>query len=435
MTRSLWSLILLSSLAMISAGCGSSGAATPGPTPTPTPTPTPGTVAISFSDPKPVAFAQKIGTGNWTTTSLPSNGTLVLQLPSGTTQYGVAFVCTSTRLVGQVKQEQIMEADSRDGSSYSLQLCLPDAPSPPPTGSLSGSFDATAIAGTSEVDISIDNFGTGAASVTPTGSFNITTALVGVTDLYAVAFNSSHTLLAMKIVRSQTVPGVANGGNTITLAASDVITTSMPIAIPGTPAGFNAPVIIHFPSYVTPNGSYAIGMGPDPFRPTGYSVAPATQVQPGDYYLVHLIVGSASPANRSVSTTQYLRTAAAVSLALPSPWAVTPPTPAPLPTFTFDYTGLADQPAVADNASISWSQGSASFGINVVATANHQNGVTALTMPDLTALPGFFSLAPPGTTISWGASTWGGTAQFYVGTTVIPQTISRATGFGSYTQP
>src|SRR5262249_24499949 len=209
-----------------------------------------------------------------------------------------------------------------------------------------------------------------------------------------VAFNSSHTLLAMKIVRSQTVPGVANGGNTITLATSDAITTSMPISLPSTPAGFNPPTVIHFASYVTPNGSYAIGIGADPFRPTGFSVGPAAQVQSGDYYLVDLIANSTSAPNRVVSTAQYLKTAAPVNLTLPNPWTVTPPTPAAFPTFTFDYTGLAAQPAVADNAAISWSQGSASFAINVVATANFQNGTTALTLPDLSALPGFLSPAP-----------------------------------------
>ena len=164
--------------------------------------------------------------------------------------------------------------------------------------------------------------------------------------MFAVAFDSLHTLLAMKIVRSQTVPGVANGGNPITLAASDAIPTTMPISVVNVPAGFNPPSIMHFPSYVTANGGYAIGIG-DPFLPTGYSVAPAAQVQSGDYYLLDLI---AAVGNRSVSTTHLLRTAAPVTLTLPNPWTATPPAPARFPAFTFDYTGFADQPAVADVA-------------------------------------------------------------------------------------
>ena len=419
MRRSAWLVVLLASLLAISTGCG--GGSTP--IVTPTPTPTANAVAISFAGLAPAAVAEKIGAGNWMAASLPSSGPLMLQLPPGTTQYGIAFACSSAR-------QTMIQADIRDGSAYTLQECA-SAAAAPPTGSLSGSFDATAIAGATRVDISIDNFSTGATSASQTGSFNITTAQVGVTDVFAVAFDSLHTLLAMKIVRSQTVPGVANGGNPITLAASDAIPTTMPISIVNAPAAFNPPSVIHFPSYVTANGSYAIGIG-DPFLPTGYSVAPAAQAQPGDYYLLDMIAGLG---NRSVSTTHLLKTAAPVTLTLPNPWTATPPTPARFPTFTFDYTGFTGQPAVADVAILSWTQGAIPFSMSVISTANNQNGATALTFPDLTSIPGFVPVAPAGTTISWGAATVGGTTQFYAGPTPIPQTISRVSNQGSYIQP
>jgi hypothetical protein len=351
----------------------------------------------------------------------------MVQLPPGTTQYGVAFVCTPEP---PVNRQVVIQADLRDGNAYTLQECG-SAPAPPSTGSLSGSFDASAIPGASTVDISVDNFSGGATFGTTTGSFNFP-AQVGVTDVFAVAFDTLHTPLAMKIVRSQTVPGVANGGNPITLAASDAITTTMPISVVNAPAGFNPPGVIHFPSYVTANGGYAIGIGANPFLPTGYSVAPAAQVQPADYYLLDLI---AAVGNRSVSTTHLLRTAAPVTLTLPNPWTATPPTPARFPTFTFDYTGFAGQPAVADVASLSWSQGAIVFSMNVISTANNQNGATTLTFPDLTSIPGFFPMAPAGITISWFAATLGGTTQFYAGPTPIPQTISRVGNQGTYTQP
>lgn len=422
MTRSAWLLLVLASLLVIFTGCGGGSTQIV----TPTPTPTANTVAISFAAPTPVALAQKIGAGNWTAASLPSGGPLMVQLPPGTTQYGVAFSCSSGTAVNR---QTVIQADIRDGSAYTLQLCESSGVSS--TGSLSGSFDATAIANTTRVDISIDNFSTGATSVTPTGSFNITSAQVGVTDLFAVAFDSSHTLLAMKIVRSQTVPGVANGGNPITLAPTDAIPTSMPISITNAPAGFNPPNVIHFPSYVTANGSYAIGIG-DPFVPTGYSVAPAAQTQPGDYYLLDLI---ASLGNQAVTTTHLLRTAAPVTLALPNPWTATRPTTARFPTFTFDYTGFAGQPAVADVATISWLLGTVPFSMSVISTANNQNGATALTFPDLTSIPGFVPIAPAGTTVSWFANTAGGTTQFYAGPAPVPQTISRVSNQGTYTQP
>ena len=420
--------LLAITLLAIATGCGGGGAQSVGPTPTPTPAS--GTIAVSFAAPTPVAVAEKIGAGNWMAASLPSSGPLMLQLPAGTTQYGVAFACTSGTTINQ---QVVIQADIRDGNAYTLQECG-SGPVAPATGSISGSFDATAIPGTSSVDISVDNFSTGITFATTTGPFNITTAQVGVTDVFAVAFDSAHTLLAMKIVRSQTVPGVANGGNPITLAASDVIPGSMPISIVNAPAGFNPPNVIHFPSYITANGGYAIGIGANPFVPTGYSVTPASQVQPGDYYLVDLI---ASIGNRAVTTTHLLKTAAPVTLTLPNPWTATPPTPARFPTFTFDYTGFAGQPAVADVAAISWTQnaGAVFFSMNVISTANNQNGAAALTFPDLTSIPGFFPMAPAGATISWFAATLGGTTQFYVVPAPIPQTISRASNLGTYTQP
>jgi hypothetical protein len=425
MRRSAWLVILLASLLAISTGCG--GASTP--IGAPTPTTTANAVAISFAAPTPVAVAEKIGVGNWMAASLPSSGPLMVQLPPGTTQYGVAFACTSGT---PINRQVVIQADIRDGNAYTVQECG-SGPVAPATGSLSGSFDATAIPGASSVDISVDNFSTGTTFATQTGTFNITTAQVGVTDLFAVAFDSAHTLLAMKIVRSQTVPGVANGGNPITLAASDAIPTTMPISVVNAPAGFNPPGVIHFPSYITANGGYAIGIG-DPFLPTGYSVTPAAQVQPGDYYLLDL---SAAIGNRAVSTTHLLKTAAPVTLTLPNPWTATPPTPARFPTFTFDYTGFAGQPAVADFAAISWTQsaGAVFFSMNVISTANNQNGATTLTFPDLTSIPGFFPTAPAGATISWFASTLGGTTQFYVVPSPIPQTISRVSNQGTYTQP
>ena len=414
---------LLSSLIIISTGCGGGGAAAP-------PPPPPSTVAITFPAPMPVTVAQKTGTGNWAATSLPSNGTLVLQLPSGTTQYGVAFVCKYTVSGNPVNAEWVLEADLKDGAAYSVQLCSSDIFTPP-TGSSTGTFDATAIPGTSSVEISLNGFSRNATFAATTGSFNIT-ALTGTTDLYAVAFNSSNVPLAMKIVRGQTVPGGTNGGNTITLNASDAITTVLPISVANTPGGsFNPPQIVHFPSYVTAHGSFPVEIGGS-FIPTQYVVLPAGATQPDDFYLFDLIAGATT---QEVFTRQYLKATGPVTLTLPNPWAATPPTPATFPSFTFNYAGLAGQLAVSDNAQIGWTQGSTAFAINVIATANHQNGATTVTIPDLTSLPGFLSMAPSGTKITWVVTTWGGTVQFYSGATAVPQTLSSALDQGSYTQP
>jgi hypothetical protein len=238
-------------------------------------------------------------------------------------------------------------------------------------------------------------------------------------------------LLAMKIVRGQSVPGIANGGNPITVGASDAITTSIPISLANIPAGgFSAPLMVPFPSYVSAHGSAPVGVG-FPLA-TQYAVVNAAEAQAGDYYSFNLVAGAAT---EQVQTRQLLTTAAPVTLTLPNPWAATPPTPARFPTFIFNYTGLAGQPAIADQASISWTQGGVFFAITAIATGNSQQGATTLTVPDLTALPGFFAMAPSATPITWVTTTWGGTAQSYLATPVVPQTISNASDQGSYTQP
>ena len=61
----------------------------------------------------PVAIAEQIGADNWTSTSLPGSSILTVGLPSGTTQYGVAFLCTRTASGSPVNSEWIIEPDLR----------------------------------------------------------------------------------------------------------------------------------------------------------------------------------------------------------------------------------------------------------------------------------------------------------------------------------
>jgi hypothetical protein len=435
---SLPSLLVITLLAMallaMATGCGSGGAQPPPPTPTPTPAATPSptpvganTVAVAFAAPTPVLVAEKVGAGNWTVMPVPNGVPLMVQLPAGTTQYGIAMLCVAAQGGLQVNTEWILEADMKDATSYTLRLCEPA--SPPATGSFAGSVDDSAIAGAATVSVNLSNFSIGAGFNSPGGSFNVT-APIGTTDVFATAFDAAHTMLAMKVVRGQTVPGVANGGNPITLAASDAVTIE-PITVAPLPAGVTSPLMVPFPSYVTGNGSNAVGMNGFPMAQQ-YAAMAAASGQPGDFYLFKLL---ASIANGQVFTQQLLKTAAPVTLTLPAPWVATPPSPAKFPTLLFDYTGFAGQPAIADQAEIGWMQGTNANGIIVVTTANFQNGANTVTIPDLTAVPGFLQMAPAGTAITWQSETWGGTTQFYFGSTVVPQTVSTVHQQGTYTQP
>jgi hypothetical protein len=424
--QSLSYVLLPAGLIMIAAGCGGGQNAMTSPTPTPTPVIS-NTVAVTFLAPMPVAVAEQIGAGNWTSASLPGSGVLTVGLPSGTTRYGIAFLCTRTASGSPVNNEWIIEADLRDGSAYSLQMCNPNSPVTPTTGNISGSVDATAISGTFSLDIFLQGSGAIFENAT-TASFN-TTVPTGTADLYAVAYDNTATILAMKILRSQTVPGTANGGNTITLTASDAVTLQ-PISVVNAPSGgFSAPQTNPPPAYVSAHGGFQVGIGF--VDSTKYAVVSAADAQSGDYYTFNATSGTAS---QIVSTQQFQTTNGPVTLTLPAPWSPVSPAPAAFPTFTFDYTGFSGQAVVVDSAGILWGAGFNAIGI--YSTANHQNGATALSIPDLTSIPGFSAIVPSGT-INWGATTWGGTTQPYLNSVAppIPQTLSSVVGLGSYTIP
>jgi hypothetical protein len=157
----------------------------------------------------------------------------------------------------------------------------------------------------------------------------------------------------------------------------------------------------------------------------------AADAQPGDYYTFNATSGTAS---QIVSTQQFQTTNGPVTLTLPAPWSPVSPAPAVFPTFTFDYTGFSGQAVVVNSAEILWGQGFDAIGI--FSTANHQNGATTLSIPDLTSIPGFSAMAPSDT-INWSAATWGGTTQPFLNSVAppIPQTLSSVSGLGSYTIP
>src|SRR5579872_2063073 len=190
----------------LTAGCGGGGSntpivtptippptATPTPTPTPTatPTPTPGpaTIVVTFlGSAQPSAVATQVGSGAWTASSLTGH-LLIVNLPAGTTKYGIAYVCPPFTGPSQpYAAENIIEATVQDNTSYNL-VCSPTLP----TGTATGSANALAIANASDVqiygasDFRQDNFG---AVGSANGSFSATLPTT-TTDVAAVAIDSS----------------------------------------------------------------------------------------------------------------------------------------------------------------------------------------------------------------------------------------------------
>jgi hypothetical protein len=94
---------------------------------------------------------------------------------------------------------------------------------------------------------------------------------------------------------------------------------------------------------------------------------------------------------------------------------------------------------ISYQAAIDWDLGTWAFGIpadldeiSMSATANYQNGSTAMSIPDLSSLTGFLATPPSGTTVRWSA----GVSQGDPSLTSPPSgTIQRANNSGSYAEP
>jgi hypothetical protein len=391
------------------------------------------TVTITFegsSLPDPVAA--KIGTGAFAAETLSGN-TLTLSIPSGTTNYSVAYLCPA-QFTGQSSSqfEYEWEASIVDGTSLTFTCPYPQSVTP----TLSGSLNASAIPGVVSFQINAqkgDSFGDGGGGFSggPTGNFNVPAPAGSNRVLVLANANQGDGPVAAKNFDNQTVPGSLNGGNAVVFGTGDQ-TTPEPITYNNVPSGFSSP------------STYAeLGMGGTTLiysyasdATTQYMALPASATEKGDVYFLD---ANASSANLpSGVNTEIISPGGPVSFTFPAPWSYTGPTPAALPSFNMGYTGFAGQNNVSQNAWIFWTSGSggstATKNIQVDATASYQNGSTTLAIPDLSSVGGFLAPAASGTRVEWDVwiqqLSWGLTSQ-------IPPngTSNEVSNSGLYTVP
>jgi hypothetical protein len=411
---------------LLIAGCGGGSGAGLGTTGGGGGNPTTVTIAFTGIGSTPLVAA-KIGSGVFTAQTLNA-GTLNLSIPSGTSNYAVAFLCPSQPLLSE---EIVWEASIADGTSISL-----GCPSEPgQTGTLGVSLDASAIPGVVHFDIDAQNSNAslweGASGPIANVSFP---EPAGNDRVLVLAFNGliPWSPVAAKNFDNQTVPGNLNGGNTVVFGAADK-TRSEAITYNNVPSGFSIPS-----TYITLEMG---GVGGVPFASgvtTQYSALPAGAQESGDSYLFEAssYAGSGSSLGVFAGTKN---SGGAVSFAFPAPWTYAGPTPAALPTFSFDYTGFSGKTGVQMQGLIYWpafTPGGSTWTdeIEVAATPNYQNGSTTMTVPDLSGLTGFLPTPTSGTKVQWEAEVW----QFGSGYQSEPSLNSTWAGVensGGYTVP
>jgi hypothetical protein len=364
---------------------------------------TPATVTVSFAG-TPTALAAQVGSRAFTTATLAS-GTLTLNIPSGTTNFAVAYICPD----GGYTQQIVLEASTLDATSYSAPYCASTATLP--TGTLTGSGDVSAIAGAGYLGVTADS-GSGSSEgflLTVTGDPEpISVALPSGTDRVAVTgyylanpvvFSSGENLLAVRNFEGVTIPGTLNGGNAVTLGAADEV-TMQPITYKNVPSGFPAP---------TTTAYYDWGDGGDLLlsndATTQYPAIPAAASESGDYYSFGAVTemstnGGATEAGVSVATNTTAN--GPVTFTFPAPWIYAGPTPSAQPVFNMANSGITGKTGVMDFFTLAWNVTAAGqTNSEVIATANYLNGSTSLTVPNLTGVSGFLSGPPSGGLVVW----------------------------------
>jgi hypothetical protein len=397
--------VILATVALLASCDGSAGTPSTGTQPPNT------EISITFTGSTlPTAFAEQIGTGNWTSVPVPANGQVTISVPSGTSDFAYAFACSQAIPNSPQNFEDVFEATIADGTSY--QRTCPFLIS---TDSVTGTADVSAIPGAVNMKV-FGDFPAGALVPGTSGPFQLFLP-AGTSDLAVGAVDSLNNLLGIKIIRGQTVPGVINGGNTIALAATDA-TIPQPITVSNTPPGFNLNILAN---YQTPNGADISLIGTSPNQ---YASIPSSEAHSGDSYFFSV---SAGLSGQSVLTLLRQSAGGPVTIQLPTPMTYVAPTPAPFPTFTLNYTGFSGSAGPIDTAELVWSGSSAFYFVTLAATASYLNGATTITLPDLTSLAGFAPAPASGVNVNW--------------TTYISSGISSSgteylvSNFGNYKEP
>jgi len=383
-------------------------------------------VTVTFTGGTPTAVATQIGTGAFTLATL-SGSSLTVMIPSGTQKYAIAYVCPPVPGFGNtVTSESIIEATIADGSAYTIS-CLGALP----TGTATGNVNASAIAGATNVLVR-GNGSYGGSVGSASGSFSVSLPN-GSNDVALIAVNGSGTVLAVKFVRAQTVPGAINSGNTITLGSSDMV-TSQSLNVTNVPSGFTTPPAASV-NYLTANGTSILL---DSTSATQYPAVPTAAGESGDFYAYESNTTDLATHNSAVGITQTSTSGGAATIALPASWSYSGPAAAALPTFTFNYSGFSGATATAQQGEIEWAPTPATLStIAVTATSSYQAGASTITVPNLASIAGFFAAAPSGTNIFWVADVYGGTKLPYTFYTAIPTSGSLAfvQNEGNFTEP
>ena len=388
----------------------------------------PTSVTVTFSGESPTAVATQIGTGAFTpVTVATSTSSVTLSVPYGTKNFAVAWVCPAVQLSPSdtTTYQYVAEVTTTDATSYGFTCPLTSLPTVQ-TGTLTLSVDAsafalrtdetwnylTANAGNStgfefgSPDMTASNFSFAA----PLGSDRVDLIVSNVDVVPGTAYVS---LVAMKSFSDVAVPGVLNGGDTVTFTSADAAINE-PITYKNLQSGYTQP---NYNEWIYPSGDTRVA-ATSQGTAAAYQGLPATIAQSGDEYIVQAssagdnVQGGPSGAIDVVTAQSSFQGEGPLTLTFPAPWTYGGPTPAALPSMNLAYSGFSGQSDIVENASLTWyppTSYKTSYSDWVGASGNYLNGSQTLTFPDLSSLQGFNPNPVSGAGVTWEANIFQGT--------------------------
>jgi len=361
----------------------------------------PTTVTVTFTGATPTAVATQIGSGSYT--ALTPASSVTLTLPSGTTNFAVAYVCTTTYPPSGITPslevgQGVVEASTLDGVNL-VEACPSTTTTNPATGALTGAIDGSAVPGVTAIGISEGYGFTGAnLEADPGPNFSVQEP-VGLQRVIVTAYNTA-ILLAAKNFENQPVPGALNNGNTVVLGPADE-TTLQAITYNSVPSGFSTSAEVGYGTYAELVMSEYGGVILAWPATTQYPVLPSGATESGDYYYVNTSAGNGEETMIIDKTSP---SGVPIAFTFPPAWGYSGPTPAALPTFNVAYAGFSGGSGLSYQVGFSWSPDSeTSAGFEVSATGNYLNGARTITFPNLTGLTGF-SGPVSGANVLWNAT-------------------------------
>ena len=420
------------------AGCGSGSS---------TPKNTGATVTVTFTGTAmPTAVAYQAGaTGTFQTLTLSGSSTS-FTLPSGVTSYGFAYMCPTFEptppFTYTSTDESVVQATTSDTTSLSF-ACYSSG------GNVNVTFDYSAIPGASYVYLI--TAGESQQVIGPAkGYAGVSGVPLGTSDI-ALVVESATRAIAIQIQRGVNVTSSTPAINFPPMTTANMLGTAAvtlqnipPLAASG---GFYSADIYN--SYNTPNGlSIPLFRLFDQSEESGHSVqstyptVPASQAQPGDFYVLQGGGEVTTPDTQLVSVNLSTTSPATLSLPLPTPSnSLTAPAAAAFPTFNANLSGFTVNGPVVDSSVIQYQPlggGTQTFHVYTYVTKSWLGTNTSFTVPDLSGVTGFNPAPASGVRESWLLSSSMGTPLALppaIGSFASPTSLQTLETFGTFIVP